>query len=315
MKTFAKILMAIMAIMLFIPSHGISSVAAIPGAFSLKDLGGYAEENFSSYEGDGFEGFEGYTGEGDDFLDFGGPNKSFATEITDPRLFVMTIANSDNVAHSAYLIPGYLWSPKQVIGYTAVTTAIEDKAPYTTTLTPVYPNGFVRDGAFPDTNGVTGKLTGSGNPKTIEEFFAFIKNTPITCNAIKIQNSVDPTQMDQQLIQRSLSPFRTLEEKIWTPGAYQTQDTYRDKIIVFPTSGLILSDQTQIEYPIVATSSITVTFFCGTPLNPAKALENKRNKAANTFANVGLDNVRHNHAVKGNVMSHVANIKTNRLGK
>lgn len=298
MKTFLKIFLAILAVALFMPTHGVLCIALAP--FGITDLNKYAEDNFSSFEGDE-NFFEGYTGEGDDLLDFGGASGSFATEINNPRIFVMTLVNAYAGTRTAYIIPGNLWLPGKVSSVTSVTTttAAGDPLVYTstTTNTNVYPSGFVRDGAFNDINGSSG-LTGSGSPKTVEAFFAFIKGNPITCNAIKVQSD-STTQIDQLITQRANSPFRTLEDKIWIPGAYQNQDTQRDKISLFPTTGLILSDQTQLEYPIVASSTCTITFFCGTPLNTAKALERKQQKAVTTIATVGLGNVQRYHAVKG----------------
>ena len=297
-----------MAIALFIPTSGMSSMSA--GFMGVGDLNDYAERNFSSFEGDESP-FEGYTGEYDDFLDFGGPNRSFATEINDPRIFVMTILNDNSTNESVYLIPGNLWQPFMIkdINSTAVTTAAGSPLAYTTTVTNsfVNANGYLNDGASASIDG--NPLTGSGNPKTIKEFYAFIKASPCSCNLIKIQSNNNATQMDMQLTQRSASPFRTLEDKIWTPGAYQDQDTYRDKIIKFPTSGLILSDQTQLEYPIMGKSTITVTFFCGAVLNHSKALEEKRTKAVSTFHRVGLQNVRQYHAIKGTPVNQARLVK------
>jgi hypothetical protein len=293
-KNLLNLALVIITIMLLIPTKGMSlafAPFATPG-----DLGNYADKNFSSFEGDD-RPFEGYTGEGDEFVDFGGPNRSFATEINDPRIYVMTLINAAGAARNAYIIPGMLWVPGRITGMTSATTAAGAPLVYTTVNTLIYPSGFVRDGAFNDATGEAG-LSATGNPKSIEQFFSFIKGNPMACNAIKFQSS-ESSQMDQQITQRSASPFRALEEKIWTPGAYQNQDTYRDKIIMFPTTGLILSDQTQLEYPIVANSTLTITFFCGAVLNAAKALETKRDAAVRTFSQVGLANVQQYHAIKG----------------
>ena len=276
-----------------IPTHGATVLATVPligpRGLTLNQLEDYAsghlssfdgydgEGNFEGYDGyDGYEGeqnfegyadeyegdFEGYTGAGDDFVDFGGFNKSFANAGDSGRIFVMTIVNAAGGNLSAYLCPGYTYYP----GTTA--------------------NGVALDGAFNDTSGAAG-LTGSGTPKAIKEFFSFLMYSPVAIGGIKIESSV-ATQVSQQLIIEHLSPFKVLEQQIINLGSYQNENTFRDKIVTVPTPNLVMSSNTRITLPIVAGSTCTITFLAGAILNPAHALQQKMGRAKHTISRVGL---------------------------
>ena len=287
-------------IAIFAPHTNGATLAMAPiigGGLSLRDLENYANGNLSSFDGydgdsyeadqydnadggsyDGYEGdfegydaeyegdFEGYTGAHDDFMDFGGFNKSFANAGDSGRIFVMTIVNAGAGSLNAYLCPGYTYYP----GTTA--------------------NGVVLDGAFNDTAGAAG-LTGSGTPKAVKEFFSFLMYSPVAIGGIKIESSV-ATQVSQQLIIEHLSPFKTLEQHIINLGSYQNENTFRDKIVTVPTPDLVMSSNTRIILPIVAGSTCTITFLAGAILNPAHALQKKMSKAKATIARVGLPKIK-----------------------
>jgi hypothetical protein len=242
---------------------------------SVADLEAFAKDELSSFDGEEYDGydevesfeedFEGdyYTGENDDFVDFGGFNKSFANAGDSGRIFVVTIANTGTDSRTIYLAPGYTWIP----GSTA--------------------NGHLCDGATKDTAGSNTGLSCSGSPKTITDFYAFINTCPVHIGGIKIEGSV-AAQVSQQLKITNLSPFKTLEEKIINLGSYQNENTFRDKIVTVPTPELILSNQVQISLVIPASCTTTVTFLAGGILNPSYALQQKVARASGTIARVGL---------------------------
>ena len=306
-KIFYFTLIALVAIFA-IPTHGTSLMAAGPiigRGLSLRQLEDFANGNLSSfdgndgyegegYEGEGYEGdfsgmnddgyegdFDGYTGAGDDFVDFGGYNKTFANAAESGRIFIMTLTNANAASRTALLCPGYLYYPG-------------------TTM-----NGAVLDGAFNDTTGAAG-LTGAGSPKSVTEFFAFVSNSPVAISGIKIESTL-ATQVSQQLVIEHMSPFKTLEQQIINLGSYQNENTFRDKIVTIPTPNLIMSNNTKIYLPIVGSSSCTITFLAGAILNPAHALQNKQSRAKSTIARIGLPALKRRAAIKGN--------KPRRLGR
>jgi hypothetical protein len=168
--------------------------------------------------------------------------------------YVMTLVNAAAATRTCYITPGY------------------------------YPDtGTVIDGSFNDINGNAG-LTGSGSPKGVKYFHAFLEEVPTICNGLKIQ-STDATQVTQQLTIENLSPFRNLEDKILDLGSFTDEHSFNDKIVSVPTPGLVMGAQTRIKLPVVASSTCTVTFWVGAMLNNSKALQQKAGRA---LSGVGL---------------------------
>lgn len=214
--------------------------------------------DYSSMDGDddeGFEDFMSYTGEDDDMFDFGGTNRSFAG--MSDMMFVMSITGHATIADSAYIVPGYNWYPGKVA------------------------NGYVNT-TF---NGIGGNALTAASltpNKTIEDFFAFIKSNPIVLAGIKIEGTVT-SQVAGVMIYQKLSPFKDLETKTFALGAYQNENTYRDKIVTVPTPGLVLSDQTRVILPITPANTATLTFFVQAVNNPSYTTEKRAQQAINNI--------------------------------
>ncbi len=233
-----------------------------------------------------FSDFTGYTGEGDDFVDFGGANRNFMNAVE--RMFTITISNaqSSNGAEPFYLIPGDKYVPNQIFNIT------QDNS--TKDITIVRPEGIPRTGTFPSLRNKL-SLTGSSNPKSIESFYSFLQFSPIHVKAMKIQSSSSANQLSEFLTIRSMSPFRDMATEIINPDIYLSQDSYQDKKVIFPVD-LILSKDTQIEYKVLDGNSVTITFFVDAIANSTVTLANKVTKARETFLNnttlqsVGLSN-------------------------
>ncbi len=276
MKTKSIILFGMSAIVaLFIPTFAANYAAIMP--FDLQD---FANNNFSSFEGDSY-----YTGEEDDFLDFGGPNRSFATESVEKRVFVVNINNQLTTNETVILLPGYTWYP----GASG--------------------NNWLVDGSIKTVGDKT--LTANGSPKTIKELLSFIMHNPTNLNAIRISSS-EAAQVQQQMVYRELSPFKDLQSKIIDLGTYTDENTYRDKIVTVPTPGLIACAEVELSIPILANSTCSITFFFGGVLSAATAMKRKREKAASTFAKVGIQKVQQLHAIK-QAMPQVKTIPTGKL--
>lgn len=261
MKKLLFILLAIVAVAaaFIMPVAGMVTLATLPvmGGFSLKTLEERAARDLSSFDGMSFEGrLPGYIGDDDDLLDFGGAGRNFLNLPLEDKIYTMTIVNAHATdTLSVYLFGGLIDS----VGGSVV--------------------GTVATGAFNAIGGTAG-CTGSGSPSTIELFQAFIAHKPVQISRIRIESTV-ATQMAQQLTIQHQSPFRTLETRILNPASYQHQDTYRDKIVVFDTPNLIISNDILISYPLVV-GTHTITFYAGAIMNPSKTLENRMAVAQNT---------------------------------
>ena len=249
---------------IFVPVLGAASLAIMPfmGGSSLAELEAAARRDLSSFDGQAFEGgYPGYTGMGDDLLDFGGGgDASFLNLPLEENIFTLTLVNANAATRYAYLCPGILYTP-------GVTLA-----------------GVPLDGAFNDSAGNGAGLTRSGSPKTVAEFMAYIHKKPVQIARIKIASTV-ATQITQQITVQPMSPFRTLASRVLNPSSFQTQDTFQDKVVVFDVPNLILANDQQITYPIVGTSTCTITFYAGAILNTSKTLESRVSQAKATITN------------------------------
>jgi hypothetical protein len=228
-------------------------------------------KNFSNFGGDPMlsKDFTGYTGEGDDMLDFaGGPADSFADAVDNKRIFTMTLVNAAVATRIAYLFGGY-----------------------------ANPTGEIADGAFNDANGNAG-LTGTGTPNTIANFKAYIKNNPSLLLGFRVK-STDATQMDQQITWTLLNPFKVAESRNIVIANYVDENNFNDKIATV-TEGGVVSIMTQVQIPIVASSTATITAYFGPSLNNHRALENKTEKAKkNIFIMGGPGVVKKQRALRG----------------
>lgn len=249
-------------------SVGFSTLAIAPIAgLSIRDMEQYAQQNFSSFEGDEYSVFEGddmYIGYNDDFVDFGGTYRSFANEADSNRIFMFTVVNADDVAsHQIYLFGG-------------LDTSLD---------------GIVTDGAFKSVAGVADKLSAYGQPKSIKMFKEFLRLNPTACPLIQVETSSDGNQIRQQIIVTHDNPFKGSEEVILSPGVFKNRRDFNDKIMEFDTKNTILSSQTKILTTILPGQTVTYTFFCGAILNTANTLQTKREKAAKTITLAGVHNV------------------------
>lgn len=206
------------------------------------------EAGYTNYEGD--EGNM-YTGYQDDFIDFGGKDLDFASEIATDRVFTYTITNATAGTLTALLCPSY--SPN----------------------TPA--------GTYPIVEGVmVANFSASGSPKTITNFLAFINVNPTSIIAMKIVSNVSAQLAAVMNIVRK-SPFRDLETEQIVLGSYTSEINNNDKMVTVRRP-FQMDNQTEISLPIPAGATTSITFYCGAVLNTARALNNKSNRAGRSTA-------------------------------
>jgi hypothetical protein len=245
---------------------------AVP-PMSISDIERYAEKNLSNFDGQfiPFEGggpnayFEGYTGQSDDFLDFGGSPASFASEFDTDLQFTINIAKSAT-AGTVYLIPG--------LQYYAGRTA----------------NGFLTNTGGTDTAG-NALTSASGSPANITDFYDFIAANPTRLLGLRVSSS-DATQLDQTIVYLEQSPFRSLASRNIALSSISDQNTFNRSLGKIETPGMIISSQTRMALPMPASAQTTVVFYCGAVLNTSLALQKKADKAKMTLQTVGVAAVR-----------------------
>jgi hypothetical protein len=267
--------------------HGQSLAFTAIAPMSVHDLRAFAQKNLSNFNGDedNFEGFEGmsfYTGDNDDFVDFGGNNRNFALESAEGREFVITLtapAEGGNV----YIIPG--------LSYYNNRTA----------------NGFLTNTGGKTTAGAA-LASAAGSPSNITDFYDFLSYNPVNLLGIKVSSS-DASQLDKIVVYEEQSPFRVLTSRNINLGSISDQNTYQDKKGKIATPGIILSNQTRVTLPVPGSATTTMTFYCGAVMNSSQALHNKRDKAQNSISTLGAT------VVKGLAGANRPFPSTKRLGK
>lgn len=257
-----------------------------------------------SFEGSGDGSY--YDGSHDDFICFdGAQNASFISEASAVyRQFVFTISNNTTSPQKILLMPDYKWSPAYndfvpaILSVSVPATSIDGTKPdaaVACTVSGMVSRGYLMDGTsyaqgVTISTSATDILTCSGSPSTIQDFYSFIKSNPTNLLGMKIaDNSSDSTQIAQPLQIVPRSPFKTLQSTPLYPSTQLTQDSFQQNVCLFNTNGIVLSDQTAIEYTIAPKLAsgprvVNITMICGAVLNTAKALENKTSKAVNNAA-------------------------------
>ena len=262
-KILGLFLVAVFAILaphfLFAGSVTMATIAILPG-MSVENMEKYAEEHFSSFEGE--NNFEGdfYTGYNDTFVDFGGPGMSFANEIQTQRIFTYTITSTDNANNLGVYLFGGLDRSR---------------------------DGIVVEGAFKSIEGKADKLNASGQPYSINIWIEFIRTSPVAIPVIKVKTNTNDQQIDQNIFISEESPFRKSEERILYPGNYESRQDTNNKFMLFDTQNLIASNQTIVRTVILPLQTVQYTFYCGGIANNAVTLANKRHKAVTNINMVG----------------------------
>lgn len=211
-----------------------------------------ARNKYSNFDGMDGENYDGY---GDDTVDFDGVKKSFATKIGAARIFTMTIVSAAT-------------GDKNVIV----------NNPYSSTETPA--------GAIVLAEGAVSSITTTGSPKSFDNFAAFVNRNPTLVKGFKFKAKNSDTQLDAQVICQDVSPFRTLQNRVISIGAYQNEDTYQTKTVTVPEE-IILSHQTLVYFKLNESETVTLTLFCSAILNTAIMLQKKNERAKRNAEKAG----------------------------
>lgn len=196
----------------------------------------------------GFSSFEGYDGYGDDAVDFAGATKSFLSKVGAKRIYTMSIVNGAG-------------ADKKVVINNA----------YSSTETPA--------GAIVLAEGAVSSITTTGSPKSFDNFAAFVNRNPTLVKGFKFKAKESDTQLDVQVIVKEVSPFRTLEDRVISIGAYQDENTFQTKTVTVPEE-VIWSHQALIYFNLQSGETVTLTLFCTAILNTSLMLQKKNDRAA-----------------------------------
>lgn len=209
-----------------------------------EEIEALARNKFSNMNGGEDENYDGY---GDDSVDFDGPKKSFGSVIGASRIFTITI----------------------VSGAVGTKTVI---------LNAAYSNSENPAGAIVLAQGVVSLITTTGNPKSFDNFAAFVNRNPTLVKGFKIRAKNSATQLEQSISVQEVTPFKTPASRVISLAAYQDENTFQDKVVTVPEE-VIWSHQTLIYTDILESETMTITLFCSAILNTALMLQKKNDKA------------------------------------
>lgn len=239
-----------------------------------QELAALASNTMTNY--DGGDDLVNYSGDGDDLVDFGGIENTFATEIHKGRLMTITLVNTATLTRTAY------------VGGVGLVYVKGSEA-----------SGQAKTGAFNDTSAAAG-LVGSASPTTIEKFQAWVQKNPTRFGGFKVK-STGATQIDQVITYARETPFSSTNEDAEDIflASYADEDSYNDKIVTVPRP-IQLDNRTLFTVPVIASSTLTLTFFGGAAIDLSKTLEKKYAKAKATITRVGVNNVKRQGVIRKN---------------
>lgn len=205
---------------------------------------------------------EGFNGADDLSLSFpNNTNFSNERETNESFSFVITNNGASAVDKTIALFPGYL----------LVAGDIKDAG------------GNAVDAIATDGNIITAasaNVVGTGKPKKIAEFIEFCKRVPTRCVAIKMLVD-DASQLENELVIRSLSPFSDKGYTTITPSHFKNSNQLDDKRVEIPTD-FAFDLQTAVIIKVNAGRTVTLNLFTGGKVNVADELKAKREFAAKT---------------------------------
>lgn len=194
----------------------------------------------------------GYTGYGDEFLEYSGNAGSFADAIHKGKVYNITLKNSSNNDLVALLCPGLVADLQ----------------------------GLIADGPFADAAGGAG-LSAKGNPRPLIYFNNFIRQFPTLVAGFKIATT-NIAQFEQDMTIFKESPFKQHESKIINVSIYASEANPNTALITVPEP-FFMDCQTQIQYPVLANTTVSLGLIFGASLNIAKALKAKAGAAQKTM--------------------------------
>lgn len=195
----------------------------------------------SNMDGDSYDGY------GDDAVDFSGNKDSFASKVGSKRIYTISIVSAAVGAKNVVI-----------------------NNPYSSTETPA--------GAIVLAEGAVSSITTTGSPKSFDNFAAFVNRNPTLVKGFKFKAKNSDTQLDVQMIVQEVSPFRTLQQRVITIGAYQDEMTYQTKTVTVPEE-IIFSHQTLVYFSLAESETVTLTLFATAILNTAIMLQKKNERA------------------------------------
>ncbi|MGZ3983390.1 MAG: hypothetical protein ACXVJE_19335 [Mucilaginibacter sp.] len=132
--------------------------------------------------------------------------------------------------------------------------------------------GLMQTGAFNDITGASG-LSAFGNPRAIEYLNAYIDKFPTLVSGFKV-SSTNILQFEQILTIQKESPFKIDETRNIYVSAWASEANPNTTLISVQEA-FYMDAQTQVEYAVLPSTSVSIMLFFGVSLNIARVLRDQ----------------------------------------
>jgi len=260
LKLFGLVFVAVLANGIFFAPDELASIAKSQLRFTGTTLPQHNQTlNFTSQNAMTQEERDFRLGISNPFLFFGAGNDSFAVLDQSARTFSIRITNATPQNGTARTLIPVLFG-----GYRGlITNAVP---------------GLMKTGAFNDKNGNAGLTATSTETQSIEDLHALLLREPTELLGMlfRYENN-SASQISSKFTVNRISPF-TGEDKVITsiqPQISQNPANPNDKILPLSLrgQGIVLGYDKIVEYPILADTSVVITFFFGATFSEMKAME------------------------------------------
>jgi hypothetical protein len=137
--------------------------------------------------------------------------------------------------------------------------------------------GLIRDGNFFALGTGNLVITGStaGN-RSIEDVQNYLKKHSLQVTGIDIQATTE-NQLFSPIVLRDLSPFQDGKTRSYRPSSATNQNSFQSKRAKFEVPDFVLHDNVEVEYQLLPSETVTMTWFCGAGVNLGMAVQNAVN--------------------------------------
>ena len=211
------------------------------------------------------------------FVNFGNGNNSFAVQDDSARSFSIRITNTTPQNGTARTLTAVLFG-----GYRGqITNAVP---------------GLMKTGAFNDKAGNAGLSASSTETQSIEDLQHFLLREPTELLGLlfRYENN-SASQISSKVTVLQNSPFTGDDKTLISIQPQIRQDPANPNDKILPLSlrgqGIVVGYDKQIEYPILADTSVVVTFFFGGSFSTMKAMERFVSAGQNLVKLLGQANI------------------------
>jgi hypothetical protein len=114
-------------------------------------------------------------------------------------------------------------------------------------------------------------VTCYGDPKSVDEFLAFVKLNPVAFRMLKLRVD-DASQFEQNISVQRISPFGMPSSNRIAPGVHKDAKQTNDRLVDIPLDDLQMDSQTVLTYTVAPGREVSFTWFVQASNNASNEL-------------------------------------------